>query len=270
FTSLRDLQQKIEAMSGAFELGEWQEFVKRYGHLIIWTLANLRQKWIAEVEGNIRYVDSHKKPFLHCIAIYEYHEPEYFSDVLNKSGGWEHDSSIDHPSDSYPKIWIQKSSIAGDGPVHLTSRLTLTPSQLVAEADSLDHFNDLKHFLASTFGFSLHFKGETNDEPSHSIPKFDLLQEELPHVSKTVSTQEEHRLLSQLLESAYLGWAEHSCPALHNQTPRHVACQTEGKDQVANLINEMEQYDLAKERTGELGFDYNMLRSHVGLEPVQD
>jgi len=153
---------------------------------------------------------------------------------------------------------------------HLISRLTLNPSQLVAEADSLDHFNDLKHFLASTFGFSLHFKGETTEEPSHSIPPFDLLEDEFPHVTEEVSVQEEHRLLSQLLESAYLDWAEHSCPALHNQTPRHVACQTEGKNQVANLLNEMEQYDLAKLRTGQLGFDDNSLRSHVGLEPVQD
>lgn len=43
----------------------------------------------------------------------------------------------------------------------LVARLTLTPTQLYVETDSAERLDTVKHQLAATFGFSLHFKGET-------------------------------------------------------------------------------------------------------------
>jgi len=68
------------------------------------------------------------------------------------------------------------------------------------------------------------------------------------------------------LEPAYLDWAEHPCPALDKETPRHVAQGSAGKTKVGRLIDELEQNDLAYLKTGKWGFDYQTLRVHVGLD----
>ena len=275
FDSLRDLQQEMEAFSGAFELGEWQEYVKRYGHIIIWTLANLRLKWLVELEEHVRFVDTGGRPFLHCIAIYEHHALTTFQQTLDEDAEWTRlEATSTDPAQSNQnslksppsmRVWIKRIDKPSRNQDGIIGRLTLTNTQLIAEADSVENFNDLKHWLAGAFGFTLHFKGETLDPPAHRLPSFDLLSDDYPQFTETVSQEEEHRILSSLLESAYLDWAEHSCPALQDKTPRHCALTPKGAKEVATLIQDLENHDLARLRTGKSGFDYDTLRSHVGL-----
>ena len=275
FTSLRDLQREMEAFSGAFELSEWQEYVKRYGHIMIWTLANLRLKWLVELEDQIRFVDTHGRPFLHYIAIYEHSALNTFQQTLREDPDW---MSVDLPgaysASSDPnagsnlqalRVWEKRVDEPTRNRDGVIGRLSLTNRQLIAEADSLEHFNDLKHWLAGTFGFSLHFKGETIVPPAHHMPSFELLSDGYPQVTETVSPEEEHRILSSLLESSYLDWAEHPSPALQDKTPRHIALTSTGAKEVTGLIQDLENNDLAKLRTGKTGFDYDSLRSHVGI-----
>jgi len=275
FESLRDLQREMEALSGAFNLSEWQEYVKRYGHIIIWTLANLRLKWLIELEEQVRFVNTEGKPFLHCIAIYQHHALKRFQSTLREDSEW---TRVDAPrtdsKQSDPKVgasppslsvWIKRTDKPSRNQDGIIGRLTLTDTQLFAEADCLENFNDLKHWLANTFSFALHFKSETMDPPAHRLPSFDLLSDEYPPVTETVSQEEEHRILASLLECAYLDWAEHPCPALQEKTPRHSALTQKGTKEVAALIQDLENHDLARLRTGKSGFDYDTLRSHVGL-----
>lgn len=273
---VRDLQREMEAETGVFELGEWQEFTKRFSHVLIGALAQLRLQWLLEVEDHITFHTSNNTPYLFCIGMYEHHEPKFFNEMLQEAQGWvseppetsmHPDSQINRPSDMVPPtVWINLSDDPSQEQPRVISRVTITPSQIIAESNSLDHFNDVKHFLASTFGFSLHFKGETTDPPFHSIPGFDLLSDDIPQLNPIVSKEEEHERLAQLLESVYLGWAEHPSPSLQKQTPRHEARNPNGKTQVAKLIDELEQNDLAFLRTGKWGFDYQNLRVHVGLD----
>ena len=229
FESLRDLQREMEAYSGAFNLSEWQEYVKRYGHIIIWTLANLRLKWLVELEEHVRFVNSRGRPFLHCIAIYEHHAGNTFQKTIQKDSEW---TGVDAPRAEPPQsnstvgvcpstmhVWTKRTDKPSRNQDGVIGRLTLTDTQLIAEADCLENFNELKHWLAGTFGFTLHFKSETLEPPAHLLPSCDLLSDEYPSVTETVSNEEEHRILASLLESAYLDWAEHPCPALHNKTP---------------------------------------------------
>lgn len=273
---VRDLQREMEAETGIFEIGEWQEFTKRFGHVLIWGLAQLRVQWLLEVEDHIAFHSSNNTPYLFCIGMYEHHEPKFFNEMLQEAQEWvsepleksmHPDSQINRPSDmAPPTVWINLSDDPSQGQPRVISRVTITPSQIFAESNSLDHFNDVKHFLASTFGFSLHFKGEITDPPFHTIPGFDLLSDDIPRLNPIVSKEEEHERLAQLLESVYLGWAEHPSPALQKQTPRHEARNPNGKTQVAKLIDQLEQNDLAFLRTGKWGFDYQTLRVHVGLD----
>jgi hypothetical protein len=273
---VRDLQREMEAETGVFELGEWQEFTKRFGHVLIWALAQLRLQWLLEVEDHITFHTSRNAPYLFCIGVYEHHEPKFFNEMLQEAQEWVSEpleksmhpnSQINRPSDMAPlTVWVNLSDDPSQEQPRVISRVTITPSQIFAESNSLDHFNDVKHFLASTFGFSLHFKGEITDPPFHTIPGFDLLSDDIPRLNPIVSKDEEHESLAQLLESVYLGWAEHPCPALQKESPRHFALDPEGKTKVATLIDELEQNDLAFLRTGKWGFDYQTLRVHVGLD----
>jgi hypothetical protein len=119
--------------------------------------------------------------------------------------------------------------------------------------------------MAATFGFSLHFKGETLIPPSHSLPQVDLLADTYVAPPVTVSVKEENKLLSTLLEKVYLEWAEQPSPALKGKTPRHYCRETQNTAEVARLIDQMEQNDLGLQRTGQRAYDYNILRAHIGL-----
>ncbi|MDT7042830.1 hypothetical protein [Candidatus Nitronereus thalassa] len=272
---VRELQQEMEAEAGAFELGEWQEFTKRFGHVLIWALGQLRLQWLLEVEEQVHFLTSDHTPYLFCIGIYEHHEAKFFNEMLQDAKEWKPEAleqsipksvcgQLAEPSAL--KVWVHESDTASQEQHTLLSRLTITPTQIFAESDSLDHFNDVKHFLASTFGFSLHFKGELTEPPLHTIPEMDLLTDDAPPLTPFVSKEEEHDRLVQLLELVYLGWAEHPCPALNKCTPRQVAHDADAKSTVAQLINQLEHHDLAFLRTGKHGYDYQALRAHVGLD----
>ncbi|UCH91195.1 MAG: hypothetical protein JSU60_00280, partial [Nitrospirota bacterium] len=118
---------------------------------------------------------------------------------------------------------------------------------------------------ASTFGFSLHFKGETLTAPPHMLPNVDLLADTYVAPPVTVSAKEENKLLATFLEKIYLDWAEQPSPTLKGKTPRQYCRENQDRTEVAELINQMEQNDLGLQRTGNPGYDYNILRAHIGL-----
>jgi hypothetical protein len=155
------------------------------------------------------------------------------------------------------------------GHAAVVARLTLTQTQLVVEADAKARLDSLKHVLASTCGFSLHFRGESTQAPNHELPAMDLLMETPPSRSLVVPLEEERRLLNNFLESIYLEWAERPAPALGGRTPRHAAANQQQREQVAALIDQLEREDLARRRTGKPGYDYNRLRAHLGLPEVR-
>ena len=145
------------------------------------------------------------------------------------------------------------------------ARLILTPVLLMVECDSPERLNGLKHQLASAFGYSLHFIGESLTVPIHDMPEVDLSQEGIPVHSMIVIQEEEYRLFKAFLESVYLEWADRPSPALQGLTPRHAAAAPETRTKVASLIDQLERDDLVYRRTGRAGYDYGLLRAHVGL-----
>ena len=58
-------------------------------------------------------------------------------------------------------------------------------------------------------------------------------------------------------------------PVLGGKTPRHAATTQAGREQVARLLDEMEQNDPGWSHIGRPAFDYNVLRGHVGIEEVR-
>ena len=102
--------------------------------------------------------------------------------------------------------------------------------------------------------------------PARQLSVAELMSDEPPTL---VVTPEEDRLLfHQFFEKAYLEWSDQPHLALGGQTPRHAAASSSTRGKVDALIDEMEQHDPGLVRIGRTGFDYNVLRAHVGLDEV--
>jgi len=267
-----DLRLEIEVGSGEFALAEWPEFAKRYGYLMNWNLAKVRRGALAVADARVEYFNEKGQPYFYAIALYEHNEFKFLAEGMKQVTECELERAMGE-EDSVKSLkdgmtWIvTKSSqeTSSTNPQSPVARLTLTSTQLMVEANSAETLDALKHQLASTFGFSLHFKGETLAPPTHLPPQVDLLADTYGAPPVVVSKDEEQKLLAEFLESIYLEWAENPSPFLNGETPRHYCGKTGDRAKVADLIDQMEKNDLGLRRTGIPGYDYNVLRAHVGL-----
>jgi len=266
-----ETRREIEIGTGNFALSEWAEFAKSYGYMMIWSVARVRRGAWTVVDSHIDYRNTRGETFLYAIALYEHHEFRVMAAGLN---GFEPFTSAQGkaakpaPSvvgtETLSWVWLPPQEQTG-AQISPVARLTLTPTQLFVETDSADQLDTVKHQLAATFGFSLHFKGETTTAPQHTTPEVDLLSDSYIAPPTVVSQEEEQQILASLLEKAYLEWAETPSPLLKGQSPRHYcAAQHDTKD-VAAIIDQMEHHDLGRRRTGQPAYDYHILRGHIGL-----
>jgi hypothetical protein len=268
YESIGEYRREMEIAGGSFELGDWPEFAKRFGHMLLLNFARMRVAALVDAVINIRYVDNQDQAYLYAIALYEHHEFSSLRDSLSELKGFRPQSDAgssaggdgaNHPG----RTWVMAASPeAGDAAI--AARLTLTPTQLMIECDSRDRLDSVKHALAAAYGFSLHFRGETVTPPAKKVTTAQLATDE-PMMIR-ITPEEDRALLGKFFETAYLEWADQESPALGGQTPRHVATSDAGREQVAAVISTMEREDLGLRRTGARTFDYNKLRAHVGLE----
>ena len=262
-----DYRRQVEISAGSFELGDWQEFAKRYGHVLLWTFARMRFAALRDAVGSIRYVVEGGQPYLYALALYDHSEYGYMAEMLAGLEGVEREeaapSSGGASASKDAQHFVQRGA-SGALESAVVARLILTATQLWVECDSRERLEAIKHKLAATFGFSLHFRGETCTPPPRQLKESELAVEE--PLTLVISAEEDRALLNGFLETLYLEWAERACPSLGNQMPRHVAASAAGREQVASLISDMERHDPGTRRVGQASFDYNKLRAHVGLD----
>jgi hypothetical protein len=264
-----DYRRQVEISAGSFELGDWPEFAKRYGHVLLWTFARMRFAALVDAVVSIRYVVEGGKPYLYALALYDHCEYGYMNDMLAGLEGFEREAAVSSPSGAATskaaQHFIQRGA-AGTLESAVVARLILTATQLWVECDSREQLDAIKHKLAAMFGFSLHFRGETCTPPPRKVKESELAVEE--PLTLVLSAEEDRALLNGFLETLYLEWAERACPSLGNDMPRHVAASAAGREQVAALIADIERHDPGIRRVGHASFDYNKLRAHVGLDEV--
>ena len=264
-----DYRRQVEISAGSFELGDWQEFAKRYGHVLLGTFARMRLAALVDAVGSIRYVVEGGQPYLYALAQYDHSEYGYIGETLAGLQEFEREATDpppDGPSASKEAQHFVQREVSGVFGSAVIARLILTATQLWVECYSRERLDAVKHTLAATFGFSLHFRGETNTPPPRQLKESELAVEEA--LTLVISAEEDQTLLSGFLETLYLEWAERDCPSLGNHMPRHVATSAADREQVAVLIADMERHDPGIRRVGRLVFDYNKLRAHVGIDEV--
>ncbi|MDP1767241.1 MAG: hypothetical protein Q8L74_00400 [Nitrospirota bacterium] len=266
-SAARDYQRQVEISAGSFELGDWSEFAKRYGHVLLWAFARMRVAALVDAVRSIHYVTERGQPYLYALALYEHHEYGYMDELLAGLEGFEREAVASSGSGASgakaPQHFVQRGT-SGTLESLVVARVILTASQLWVECDSRERLNTIKHALAATFGFSLHFRSETYASPPRQIKESELAVEE--PLTLVISREDDRAFLRGFLETLYLEWAEQACPSLDSQTPRHVATSADGREQVAALIADMERHDPGLRRVGQAAFDYNILRAHVGLD----
>lgn len=262
-----DYRRQVEISSGSFELGDWPEFAKRYGHVLLWTFARMRFAALVDAVRSIHYVAESGQPYLYALALYDHSEYRYMAEALAGLEGFEREGTVSlrvGASDSKDAQHFVQRGAHGALESAVVARLTLTATQLWVECDSRERLDAVKHKLAATFGFSLHFRGETCAPPPRKLKESELAVEE--PLTLVISAEEDRALLNGFLETLYLDWAERACPSLGNHMPRHVATSAAGREQVAALIADMERHDPGVRRVGLASFEYNKLRAHVGLD----
>jgi hypothetical protein len=264
-----DYRRQVEISAGSFELGDWPVFAKRYGHVLLWTFARMRFAALLDAVGSIRYVKEGGQPYLYALALYDHSEYGYMAEKLAGPEGFEREVAVSPPGGVSASKSVQhfvQRGACGALESAVVARLILTATQLWVECDSRERLDAIKHTLAATFGFSLHFRGETCTPPPRQVKESELAVKE--PLTLVLSAEEDRALLNGFLETLYLEWAERACPSLGNHMPRHVATSAAGREQVAALIADMERHDPGFRRVGHAAFNYNKLRAHVGLEEI--
>ncbi|MCS6289318.1 MAG: DUF2384 domain-containing protein [Nitrospira sp.] len=258
-------RREMEVVGGSFELGDWPEFSKRFGHLLLRNFARMRLAALVEAVREIRYRTTAGAPYFYVMALYEHHEFTFITGGMAELEGWKEEApvrSAGATASGKLRRFVQGNNEAAAG-ASSTARVTVTATELFLECDSRERLDTVKHRLAAAFGFSLHFRGEAVQPPMRQVTQAELSAAE--PLTVVVTDAEDRTLMNAFLETVYLEWADRESPALGGETPRHVMTSQAGRAQVAALIDEMERNDFGRLRSGVPAFDYDKLRAHVGL-----
>ncbi|MCC2640079.1 MAG: hypothetical protein K0S45_492 [Nitrospira sp.] len=257
-------RREMEIAGGSFELGDWPEFAKRFGHLLLKNFARMRLGALLEAVSEIRYRTTGGEPCFYVMALYEHHEFSFLAAGMGALEGWEETPVRPQEDASVRKLrrFVQRVK-QGRSKAVAAARVTVTATELFLECDQRGRLDEIKHSLAAAFGFSLHFRGEATQPPSRQVTQAELSTDEA--LTLLVTDEEDRALVNAFLEMVYLEWADRGSPSLGGETPRHMMTNTAGRRQVTELIDEMERNDLGLLRMGVAAFDYNKLRAHVGL-----
>ena len=72
-------RREMELTSGSFALGEWKEFAKRFGYMILWAFAQLRMDALVDAVVHIGYRNPDGQPYLYAVALYDHYEYRSFT-----------------------------------------------------------------------------------------------------------------------------------------------------------------------------------------------
>ena len=258
-------RREMEIVGGSFELGDWPEFAKRFGHLLLKNFARMRLAALLEAVSEIRYRTESGAPYFYVMALYEHHEFTFIGGGMAELEGWTEEAPP-RPEGAGAKQklrrFVQRTKSKASTEA-TPARVTVTATELFLECASQERLDRIKHTLAATFGYSLHFRGEIVQPPVRQVTKEQLSGNE--PLTVVVTGEEDRSLVKGFLDTVYLEWADRESPALGGETPRHVVKTPAGRERVAALIDDMERCDFGLLRSGVAAFDYNVLRAHVGL-----
>jgi hypothetical protein len=141
--------------------------------------------------------------------------------------------------------------------------VTLTHDSLEVECFSKERLSRLRELLERKLTSNIIFLADLSMDMETALKQ----SRERPKEGKSVLPKDEaRRVIEERLNHYYLQkWVNMKIPALFNKTPLQAMKTEEGKASITQLLNEMQNLEERKRKTGDPYFDVNKLRSKLGL-----
>ena len=140
--------------------------------------------------------------------------------------------------------------------------VTLTHDSLEVECFSKERLSRLRELLERELTSNITFLADLSMDVETALKQ----SRDRPKEDKPVLPKEKaRRAIEEHLNHYYHRWMNMKIPALWNKTPMQATETEEGKASLTQLLNEMQNLEERKRKTGEPYFDVNKLRSKLGL-----
>jgi hypothetical protein len=140
--------------------------------------------------------------------------------------------------------------------------VTLTHDSLELECFSKERLSRLQDLLERELKSSITFLADLSMDMETALKQ----SRDRPREEAVLPKDEEKRVVKEHLNRYYLQkWINTEIPALCDKTPMRAMKTEEGKASLTQLLNEMQNLEERKRKTGDPYFDVDKLRSRLGL-----
>jgi len=141
--------------------------------------------------------------------------------------------------------------------------VTLTHDSLEVECFSKERLSRLRELLERKLTSNITFLADLSMDMKTALKQSRVR----PKEAKSVLPKDEaRRVIEEQLNHYYLQkWMNMKIPALYNKTPLQAMKTEEGKASITQLLNELQNLEERKRKTGDPYFDVNKLRNKLGL-----
>ena len=159
-------------------------------------------------------------------------------------------------------VWFEE---LGDEAIRGLGNISVTKERLVIECTSAARLERGKKLLAKYIGPFLRHKTDTFQDPWQAVreygkrPEKDKVKEEVPR-------EVQEGIIKGYLDTHYRKWLDTPLPALAGKTPRAAAKTKNGRQQVTDLLQEMENREERGKLTRGYGYDFSWLWEELGLK----
>jgi hypothetical protein len=150
----------------------------------------------------------------------------------------------------------------------LKASIRLNQDRIESECNSEKRDKALRKSLLQHLGFLITHEN-TNLQPFNPGKMGDLSssakEDKGGEFDLASLSKEDRRRFEDTLEQQHLSWLDAHVPMLGGKTPRETAKTSQGKKQVAEMINDWENMQ-GRSRNNQFCFDFNKLRAELGIE----
>jgi len=159
-------------------------------------------------------------------------------------------------------VWFEE---VGDETIRGLGNILVAKERLVLECISAERLEKGKKLLAQQIGPFLRYKTDTFQDPWQAVreyrkrPEKDKDKEEIPR-------EVQEGIIKGFLDTHYREWLDTLLPALGGKTPRAAVKTKIGRQQMSDLLQEMENREERGKHTWGYGYDFSWLWEELGLK----
>ncbi|MFQ6103048.1 MAG: YecA family protein [Candidatus Glassbacteria bacterium] len=252
------VQELIDEMTGgqATDLAQLLEFDLD----IIWIYQEFVDYLLHPVLPQLRNTDGEKLET--TISRYSF-DPAHRSDIIGRLEGMRNIDRCDDEEGGVVFQWSVRNKKVKGEQYTIKGHVRILSDHLITECNSRPRDRKLGKRLMKHL-VDLITLEETSCEPFDQDSLSKTLGGDLS-LDPSKLDEESRQILTDFMEEQFMGWADERIPELHDRTPREVVTTPEGRVQIANLINEWENWHLRAPES-QFQFDFNKLRQELGLD----